>query len=252
MKAIEGARTFADQSGSMSMLVRAVRMLAWVWLIVACSLILISHTSAWYRGGSAALWELLGPHIVINTIAVGLTLAPAFFLSRLARSLQEKNRGKILRSAAALFVSVTAVALIAWLPVTREGNKPQHAEENGKTREHQAQSIRVKDQSAAMYQYKDHPLTPSYGPVGNEGIPESIQIGDVITVNGHTIRAQHIIVKEVLSDISYGGQVLGKAGDTECVITESPENLPSADQSAARDSLWIVVEKCDPIAVAPH
>jgi len=234
------------------MLVRTVRMLAWVWLIAACSLILIGHASTWYRGGSAALWELFGPHIVTNSIAMGLTLAPAFFLSRLARGLQEKNRGKILRSTAALVVSVTAVALIVLLPITPEGNNSQHAGENGKAREYQAQSIRVKDQSAAMYQYNDHSLTPSSGPVGNEGIPESIRIGDVITVNGHTIRAQHILVKEILSDIHYGGQVLGKAGDTQCVITESPENLPSADKSAARDRVWIVVEKCDPIAVATH
>lgn len=234
------------------MLVRTVRMLAWIWLIAACSLILISHASTWYRGGSAALWELLGPHIIINSIAVGLTLAPAFFLSRLAKGLQEKKRGKILRSAAALLVSVTAVALIALLPVTPEGNNPQHAGENGKAKEYRAQSIRVKDRSAAMYQYTDHSPTPFSGPVGNEGIPESIQIGDVITVNGHTIRAQHILVKKILSAIRYGNQILGKAGDTQCVITESPENLPSDDKSAARDRLWIVVEKCDPIAVATH
>jgi hypothetical protein len=223
-------------------------MLAWVWLIAACSLILIGHASTWYRGGSAALRELFGPYIITNSIAVSLALAPAFFLSRLARGLQEKNRGKILLSAAALVVSVAALALMVLLPVTLEGNKSQHAEEeNGKAREYQAQSIRVKDRSAAMYQYKDHSLT---GPMGNEEIPESIQIGDVVTVNGKTIRAQHILVKEILSDIRYGGQVLGKTGDTQCVITESPENFPSADKSAARDRLWIVVEKCDPITVA--
>lgn len=231
------------------MLVRTVRILAWVWLIAACSLILIGHALTWYRGGSAALGELFGPHIITNSIAVGLALAPAFFLSRLATGLEEKKRGKILLSVAALVVSVAAVAFVVLLPLTLEGNKSQHAGEDVKAREYQAQSIRVKDRSAAMYQYKDHSLT---GPVGNDEIPESIQIGDVITANGQTIRAQHILVKEILSDIRYGGQVLGKTGDTQCVITESPENFPSADKSAARDRLWIVVEKCDPIAVATH
>jgi hypothetical protein len=231
------------------MLVRTVRILAWVWLIAACSLILIGHALTWYRGGSAALGELFGPHIITNGIAVGLALAPAFFLSRLARGLEEKKRGKILLTAAALVVSVAAVAFVVLLPLTLEGNKSQHAGEDVKAREYQAQSIRVKDRSAAMYQYKDHSLT---GPVGNDEIPESIQIGDAITINGQTIRAQHILVKEILSDIRYGGQVLGKTGDTQCVITESPENLPSTDKNAARDRLWIVVEKCDPIAVATH
>lgn len=224
------------------MLVRTVKMLAWVWLIAVCSLILIGHASTWYRGGSAALEDLFGPHIIANSIAVGLALAPAFFLSRLARGLQQKNRGKILLSSAALVVSVAAVALIVLLPVALEANK-------SKAREYQAQSIRVQDQSVAMYQYKDHSLT---GPVRNEGIPESIQIGDVITINGKTIQAQHILVKEILSDIRYGGQVLGKAGNTQCVITESPEDFPPSDKNAERDRLWIVVEKCNPIAVATH
>ena len=94
----------------------------------------------------------------------------------------------------ALVCSVTTVALIALLPISLQWNELQNAREGGKAREYEAQSIRVKDHSATMYQYKDQSTATSSGPVGNEGIPESIQIGDAITVDGHTIRAKHILV----------------------------------------------------------
>lgn len=234
----------------MPMLVRAVRALAWVWLCAACALILVGSASTWYQGGSGALWDLFGSHIVSNVLVFSITLAPAFFLYKLAGRIQEKNRGKILRSAAALVGSVTAVALIALLPVVLERSDMKQARENGKAREYEAQSIRVKDHSATMYQYKDHRLTTSANPVEQVGIPDSIQIGDAITVDGKTIRAKHILVKEILSDINYGGQVLGKTGETQCVIVESLEDLPSIDESAARERLWVMVDNCVPIAVA--
>lgn len=234
----------------MPMLAHAVTVLAWMWLFAACAVILFASAVPWYRGGFAALWELVSPHLVINCVFVGLTLAPALFLATLARGIHEKHRGKILRSAAALLVSVIALTLIALVPVRLAKTETQQARQTGKAREYEAQSIRVKDQSATLYQYNAHSIRPSFGPVGAAGIPESIQIGDAITVNGHTLRAQHILVKEILSDISYGGQVLGKAGEAQCVIVESLENLPDADESDTRDRLWIVVERCVPIAAA--
>ena len=234
----------------MAMLARAVKVLAWMWLFAVCAVILVASASPWYQGGFAALWELVGPHLVINFVFVGLTLAPALFLVTLARGIHEKHRGKILGSAAALLVSVTAVTLIILVPVWLAKNETQQARQTGKAREYEVQSIRVKDQSATLYQYNAHFGTPSVGPVGTVGIPESIQIGDAITVNGHTLRARHILVKEILSDINYDGHVLGKAGETQCIIVESLKNLPDADQSDTHDRLWIVVEKCVPIAAA--
>ncbi len=232
------------------MLVRAVRVLAWVWFFAACAVILVASASPWYQGGFAAFWELVSPHLVINGVLVGLTLAPALFLATLARGIHEKHRGKILGSAVALLVSVTALTLITLLPVRLAKNETEQARQTRKAREYEAQSIRVKDQSATLYQYNADVIRPSLGPVGTVGIPESIQIGDAITVNGHTLRAQHILVKEILSDINYDGHVLGKAGETQCVIVESLKNLPDADQSDTRDRLWIVVEKCVPNAAA--
>jgi len=234
----------------MSMLARVVRVLAWMWFFAACSVILVTSASPWYRGGFAALWELVSPHLVINSVFVGLTLAPALFLATLARGIHEKHRGKVLGSAAAFLVSVIALTLLTLVPVKLAKNETQQARQTGKAREYEAQSIRVKDQSATLYQYNDDFTSPSSGPVGTAGIPESIQIGDAITVNGHTLRAQHILVKEILSDIDYDGHPLGKAGETQCVIVESLKNLPDAAQSDRRDRLWIVVEKCVPIAAA--
>ena len=232
------------------MLARAIKVLAWIWLFAACTVILVASAPPWYQGGFAALWELVGPDLVINCVLVGLTLAPALFLATLATGIHDKHRGKILGSAAALLVSVTAGILIILVPARLAKNEAQQARQAGKAREYEAQSIRVKDQSATLYQYNSHSTSPSVGPVGTVGIPESIRIGDAITVNGHTLRAQHILVKEILSDINYGGHVLGKAGEAQCVIVESRENLPEADQSDTRDRLWIVVEKCIPIAAA--
>lgn len=234
----------------MSRLVRAVRVLAWMWLVAACSLILIASAPPWYRGGFTALWELVSPHLVLNCLLVGLTLAPALFFGMLARGIHEKHRGKILGSAIALLVNVTAVTLIALVPVRLAKNETEQAQQTRKAREYEAQSIRVKDQSATLYQYNADSIRPSVGPVGAVGIPESIQIGDAITVNGHTLRAQHILVKEILSDIKYDGHVLGKAGETQCIIVESLKNLPDADQGDTHDRLWIVVEKCAPIPAA--
>jgi hypothetical protein len=234
----------------MAMLVRAIRVLAWMWLFAACAVIVVASASPWRQGGFAALWELVSPHLVLNGVFVGLILAPALFLATLARGIQEKHRGKILSSAAALSVSVIAVTLITFVPVRLAKNETEQARQTGKAREYEAQSIRVKDQSATLYQYNADFTSPSVGPVGTVGIPESIQIGDAITVNGHTLRAQHILVKEILSDIKYDDHVLGKAGETQCIIVESLKNLPDADQSDKRDRLWIVVEKCVPIAAA--
>lgn len=234
------------------MLVHTVRALAWIWLFAACSLILGGYASTWHQQGFSALWKLLGPQNVVNLIAVGCTLAPAYFFHKLAGGIQEKNRGKILRATGALLISVIAVALISLLPVMLEGNNSKHARENGKAREYEAQLIRVKDHSATMYHYKDNLMTTSSGSAGGGGIPETVQIGDTITVDGNTIRVTHILVKEILSDTNYGGQVLGKTGDTQCVVVESLENLPYVDNSAAREHLWIMVENCVPIAVAPQ
>ena len=99
------------------MLVRAVRVLAWVWFFAACAVILVASASPWYQGGFAAFWELVSPHLVINGVLVGLTLAPALFLATLARGIHEKHRGKILGSAVALLVSVTALTLITYYPL---------------------------------------------------------------------------------------------------------------------------------------
>lgn len=231
------------------MLIRFVRVLAWSWFFAVCSLIVVGSASTWYRGGFDALRELLGSHIAANSIAIILTLTPAFFLYKLAEGIEEKHRGKILRSSAFLLVSAAAVAMITLVPFMLERDKTNNAGESGKAREYEAQLIRVKDQSATMYQYQDHVMTTLSGSAGNVGIPEMIRVGDVITIDGHTIRANHILVKEIVSDFNYGSQVIGKAGEAQCVVMESVGDLAYADGDAERERLWITVEKCAPIDV---
>jgi len=232
------------------MLVRSVRALARIWLFGACFLILAGYTFIWYQQGFDALWTLLGSHIFENLIAVGCTFAPALFFYKLAGGIQEKNRGRILRAATGLLVSVTALVSLVLVPVMLERNDTTNALKNGKAREYEAQSIRVIDHSATMYHYKDRLLTTSSDSVGRMEIPESIRVGDTITIEGNTILVGHILVKEILSDMKYDGQVLGKTGDTQCVVVESLENLPYEDDGIAHERLWIIVENCDPIAAA--
>ncbi len=83
-------------------------------------------------------------------------------------------------------------------------------------------------------------------------IPESIQLGETITVKGQRIRANHILVKEIQADMKYSSQFLGKAGDSQCVIVESLENLPDDNESGTSERLWIIVEDCEPLSVQPR
>ena len=113
------------------------------------------------------------------------------------------------------------------------------------TKAFRAQAVLVIDGSATMYQHKNYYITQSSGPVGKEGIPTVIRLGDVVEVKGKRIKVNFIFVTQYLTDLKSGGTILARSGDIKCVIVEAEKDLPYSEGS--RDRLWINVENCRPI-----
>lgn len=131
-----------------------------------------------------------------------------------------------------------------------EDHEPgQGAGRISKTTEYRATSIRVLNDSATMYEHKDYLVTTTSGPVGKEGIPEVINIGDVIRVEDEQLQANIILVTEYNTDMKYGGQILARKGDVSCLVVEREADIPSDEE---RERLWINVVECLPLhAVDP-
>lgn len=228
------------------MLPKAIRFLGKVWLYGASFVISLSYGWIWYRHGFGSFRELVSPFNFWNYGAVIITLAPGFLLGKLAGEMEQGLNRKALRSLGAVLLSVVAVALFFAVVFMNNGDNKNN-NESDQVRKSEATSIRVKGKSATMYQHKNYLVTLASGPVGSEGIPEIIQVGDVVTVKDSTIRVEHIVVTEFLKDMKYGKDVLGKKGDIHCTIVQSLDNLPSVNELEQRDRLWINVKDCEPL-----
>lgn len=117
-----------------------------------------------------------------------------------------------------------------------------------RTEEGKAGHIRVKNGSATMYADKDYLITQSRAAVGSEGIPAEIRIGDVVKVKDQRIKVKHIFWKRYLERAQYGKEVLAEIGDVQCVLVETPEDLPYSDEY--RNRLWITVKQCEVLPVS--
>ena len=170
-------------------------------------------------------------------------------LPRAADEIEEKHYRGALWSGGAVFLSVAVVAIMLMLATVGNSQSKNDASD-GRTRKYEATSIRVKGRSALMYQDKNYFITQTRGPVGSEGIPETIKVGDVVTVKDNTIQVQHIFVTEFYEDMKYGNEILAEKGDVHCIVVQSLDNLPYVDEHEFRDRLWINVEKCEPLKVA--
>lgn len=138
----------------------------------------------------------------------------------------------------------TGVAVLVILTTVTIGTAAE------KTREYKATAVRVKNNSATMYAHKNYYITLVSGPVGKEGIPEVIKLGDKIIVKDRSLTVKHIFVTEILEDMKWGGEVLGLKGDVTCTIVENLQDLPHVDEKQWRDRLWIHVTECEPFRVA--
>lgn len=227
----------------MNVLAKVVRAIGWIWIALAGIVIFLSYVMILFTKGFWTLQETLSPFNLWNFIAVALTLAPGLVLLQLAEAIEQGRRGKALGTLVALPITVGIVIVMVLLLTNRQ--RP-HSESDNRTQEYKAASIRVLNQSATMHQHKNYFITQTSGPVGTEGIPEVIKLGDTVTVKGKTILVRHIFVTEILADMKWGAEVLAKKGDVRCVIVESEENLPYGEEK--RNRLWIYVEQCVPIA----
>lgn len=118
-----------------------------------------------------------------------------------------------------------------------------------KTQEYEAMAVRVRNNSATMYAHKNYYITLVFATVGKEGVPEVIKLGDKITVKDRSLTVKHIFVTEILEDMKWAGEILGRKGDIQCTIVERPQDLPHVDENQWRDRLWVHVKECEPIRV---
>lgn len=160
--------------------------------------------------------------------------------------MEQGHNRKALWSLGAVLLNVVAGALFFAVVLMNNGDNKNNSESD-QVRKSEATSIRVKGKSATMYQHRKYLVTLASGLVGSEGIPEIIQVGDVVTVKDSTIRVEHIVITEFLQDMRYGKDVLGKKGDIHCTIVQSLDNLPYVDEHDQRDRLWINVKDCEPL-----
>jgi len=102
-----------------------------------------------------------------------------------------------------IFVAIAALLLLVSLT-------PAHAQQ--KTKEYRTDSIQVLKNSATMRFHADYWVTQVLGVVGDEGIPRTIELGDVITVEDRALIVNHIFVTECLVDLIWAGEVLCEKG----------------------------------------
>ena len=111
------------------------------------------------------------------------------------------------------------------------------------SRETKSNEVLILNNSAKMFQerWKGTWIT---GPIGTEGIPKKIKIGDKISVENITITVRHIIVNHFIKDMpNWGGIKTPKKGDITCVLVETLDDVLS-DNNANRT--WIYSTDCQP------
>jgi transcriptional regulator with XRE-family HTH domain len=134
-------------------------------------------------------------------------------------------------------------------PISAQGYEPKGRQESSV--EYLATRVRVNHNSATMYEHRNYYVTRTSGPVGAEGIPSEIQLGDTVEVNGRQMRVGLIVVTEYLEDMEWSGQILARKGQVACAAVENAENLPWVDEDAWRNRLWIDIQNCTVLKAAP-
>jgi sulfatase maturation enzyme AslB (radical SAM superfamily) len=141
-----------------------------------------------------------------------------------------------------MYVAILVILTVAL--AAEAAGTPEAQKADRRTREYKATSARVLNNSAMIHESQDYFVTHIRRPVGNEGIPDQITLGDTVTVKGRSIRVRHIFVTETLEDLKWGGKVLAKKGDVDCMIVESEENLPYVDETR-QNKRWIHIAQCE-------
>lgn len=228
----------------MGTLSKFVRGLGWLWIGLAVLVNLVVYAMIFLKQGFWALQDALSPFDFRNYITVGITFVPGAVLVMLADAIQQRQTRKALGLLAALPVAVVLVLLLFY---AANATRPSSAADE-RVREYKAGAVRVVNGSAMMRERRDYLVTEVSGPVGNEGLPDVLRLGDVVTVKGKALKVNHIFVSEYLAEMKWGKEVLAKAGDVKCIVVESEDSLPYRDEQARRNRLWITIEQCRPIS----
>lgn len=137
---------------------------------------------------------------------------------------------------------IRVASLVTIAAVLSFGVRPAVAQDD--ITEFMAQSIRVLGDSGMMHRQRDYWITSVTWQIGSKGIPETINIGDVIGVSDQKIRANYIYASRCNRRIERAGNLLCRDGQIRCMVVERPEDRPSDD---VRNRLWVQVANCAPI-----
>lgn len=66
------------------------KVIGYIWLVLACLLILVGIVGVWMKQGFSGVQDLLTPFNVINGVVTLITLAPGIGLLMLSEKLQRK------------------------------------------------------------------------------------------------------------------------------------------------------------------
>lgn len=222
------------------------RVLGKVWLGLGGTVIAIGTLATWYFQGWRAFQNLVSPFNFVNYITVMITLGPGVLLVVAADELEQGRRKAALKKIALVPVALVLVAGMAFLAFRHRADKGAVSTDN-RVREYKVAAARVRNGSATMLEHKDYWITSTSGPVGKDGIPDVMKLGDLVSVRGRTIKVQHIFVSEYNEDMKWGKEVLARKGDVKCVVVETEQDLPG---DKVRNRRWIYITECEPLTEA--
>ncbi len=227
----------------MNALAKVIRGLGWLWVGLAALLNLAVHAMILVKQGFWALQEELSPFNVRHLLTVAITFAPGAILLMLADAIRQRRARRVLLAIVALPIAVGLVILLG-VGVTALRETRKAAVSDRRTTEYKATAVRVVNRSAVMHEHRSG-LLATTGPIGQDGIPDMLRLGDTVTVKGRTIRIRHIFVTEIHEDLKWAGKVLAKKGDIRCIAVESEDQVPHNEEK--RDKLWIYIPECQPL-----
>lgn len=233
------------------------------WYAIPMYLLLIPIGSFLYRGVFWVLERVAQPDTLSTTLFWG-----AVFISGLgtlfsagptllkevwqvtngragADAVETRRRGSALGVGIALPVSLGVIVLAFYL--TRM-NSREAQQENKRTQDYGVSSVRVMNGSATMYADTKYYVTFRRGQVGKDGIPELVKLGDVVRVKDRSLTVNHILVTEILEDMSYGGKIFARKGEIRCLLLQRLEDRPGDDDNSSRSRLWINITDCKPLS----
>ena len=89
-------------------------------------------------------------------------------------------------------------------------------------------------------------LSCSSGPVSELLLPESISLGQTIKFETGSIKVGLIKVTHFDEDVEWQGEYIGRKGERSCVVAESENKLPTADDC---DALWVHIPQCIVVSI---